>query len=212
MRRFVDSALVSRDQMMVELEPMELAAADMDAQIDLRPFMDPSPYVVSDLMPLRRVYHYFNVIGVRHLTVIDCREEVVGIITRKDIIAETIEERWIREAQKQRMQRRGSGALMTSAIELAAHEELKQRVKGTGKGARRTGQEGGHMSIKCDADGIVKVVRRRSPIARMKCSSRNSHTEGSSGDSRPTSPMGFRRNRASNDELDDISTVSAAAE
>ena len=50
-----------------------LSKHDKQAQIDFRPYMDPSPYVVSDLMPLRRVYRFFNEIGVRHLTVIDCR-------------------------------------------------------------------------------------------------------------------------------------------
>ena len=64
---------------MREIEQMELTSADLERQIDFRPYMDPSPYVVSDLMPLRRVYRFFNEIGVRHLTVIDCREEVVGI-------------------------------------------------------------------------------------------------------------------------------------
>ena len=55
--------------------------------------MDPSPYVVNELMPLRRVYRLFNEIGVRHLPVVDCREQLVGIITRKDILPDTIEER-----------------------------------------------------------------------------------------------------------------------
>ena len=72
---------------------LELSEADKAAAIDLRPFMDPSPYVVNELMPLRRVYRLFNEIGVRHLTVVDCREQVVGIITRKDILPEIIEHR-----------------------------------------------------------------------------------------------------------------------
>ena len=61
---------------------LKLTDADKAAAIDLRPFMDPSPYVVNELMTLRRVYRLFNEIGVRHLTVVDCREQVVGIITR----------------------------------------------------------------------------------------------------------------------------------
>ena len=44
-------------------------------------------------MPLRRVYRLFNEIGVRHLPVVDCREQVIGIITRKDILPEMIEEK-----------------------------------------------------------------------------------------------------------------------
>ena len=55
---------------------MRLSHEDKEAMLDLRPFMDPSPYVVNELMPLRRVYRLFNEIGVRHLTVVDCREQV----------------------------------------------------------------------------------------------------------------------------------------
>ena len=98
-KRFVDSAFTSRAELKA-IEQMTLSKRDKESQVDFRPYMDPSPYVVSDLMPLRRVYRFFNEIGVRHLTVIDCREEVVGIITRKDIIAETIEETWYQKGQK----------------------------------------------------------------------------------------------------------------
>ena len=70
-----------------------LSEADKQRTIDLRPFMDPCPIVVNELMPLRRVYKLFNTIGLRHLTVVDCREQVVGIVTRKDVLPEIIDER-----------------------------------------------------------------------------------------------------------------------
>jgi len=76
---------------------LKLSDADKAATIDLRPFMDPSPYVVNELMQLRRVYRLFNEIGVRHLAVVDCREQVVGMITRKDILPEIIEHRVMSE-------------------------------------------------------------------------------------------------------------------
>ena len=41
-------------------------AATLTYKIDLRPFMDPSPMLVSENMPLTRVYNVFNLIGVRH--------------------------------------------------------------------------------------------------------------------------------------------------
>ena len=74
-----------------------LSEEDKLATLDLRPFMDPSPYVVNELMPLRRVYRLFNEIGVRHLTVVDCREQVVGIVTRKDILPHNIEHKLLQE-------------------------------------------------------------------------------------------------------------------
>ena len=48
--RFVDSAFASTGEL------GELSEADRDASLDLRPFMDPSPHVVTELMSLRRVY------------------------------------------------------------------------------------------------------------------------------------------------------------
>ena len=63
--------------------PVQLSKAEREAKLDLRPYMDPSPYVVTELVSLRRVYRLFNEIGVRHLAVVDSREQVVGIITRK---------------------------------------------------------------------------------------------------------------------------------
>jgi len=64
---------------------INLSKKDLHMVIDLRPFVDPSPYVVSDLMPMRRVYRLFNQIGVRHLPVI-ANQRVVGILTRKDVL------------------------------------------------------------------------------------------------------------------------------
>lgn len=40
---------------------------DLDELIDLRSYMDPSPFTVTELMPLSRVYRLFNEIGVRNL-------------------------------------------------------------------------------------------------------------------------------------------------
>jgi len=72
-----------------------LSATDKEQLIDLRPFMDPCPHLANELMPLRRVYPLFNQIGVRHLVVVDCREQVVGMVTRKDLLPEIIEERML---------------------------------------------------------------------------------------------------------------------
>ena len=55
-----------------------LSEADKAQLIDLRPFMDPCPIVVNELMPLRRVYKLFNTVGLRHLAVVDCREQARG--------------------------------------------------------------------------------------------------------------------------------------
>jgi len=101
-------AFVSSARSDVVDEPSDLASLKFTdeekmALLDLRPYMDPCPYLANELMPLRRVYRLFGDIGVRHLPVVDCREQVVGIITRKDVQPEIIEERVIaRERERVR--------------------------------------------------------------------------------------------------------------
>jgi CBS domain-containing protein len=86
-----------------DLASLSFTDEEKQAVIDLRPYMDPSPYLANELMPLRRVYRLFGEIGVRHVPVVDCREQVVGIITRRDVQPEIIEERVIaRERERTR--------------------------------------------------------------------------------------------------------------
>ena len=54
--------------------------------VDLRPHCDRSPYVVHELLPLRRVFRLFETMGLRSLVVVDAHSCVVGIITRKDFL------------------------------------------------------------------------------------------------------------------------------
>ncbi|XP_069690875.1 H(+)/Cl(-) exchange transporter 7 [Periplaneta americana] len=53
--------------------------------IDLRPFMNPSPYTVQHSSSLPRVFRLFRALGLRHLTVVNDTNEVIGIVTRKDL-------------------------------------------------------------------------------------------------------------------------------
>eukprot|EP00966_Prymnesium_polylepis_P185373 4297008-Prymnesium_polylepis.1 len=64
---------------------------ELDELIDLRPYMDPSPFMVTQLMPLSRVYRLFNEIGVRHLPVLNAQQCLVGIITRKDLQVDSMQ-------------------------------------------------------------------------------------------------------------------------
>jgi len=124
--RYADSALSSHTTHRL-LHEMVLSEEDKLATIDLRPFMDPSPYVVNELMPLRRVYRLFNEIGVRHLAVVDCREQVVGILTRKDILPHSIKhkllhEEEVKKAEKlleiERNDKRRSSAVMSALVKM----------------------------------------------------------------------------------------------
>ena len=76
----------------------KLKSGDMDKLLDLRSFMDPSPLTIGKLMPLSRVYRLFNEIGVRHLPVLDPQYRVAGMITRKDLHIENMENTVLRLA------------------------------------------------------------------------------------------------------------------
>lgn len=92
-------------------------ASALAHEVDLRAFMDPSPLVVSLTMPLTRVYHLFNLIGVRHLPVVDRMHRLVGMITRKDTLHELVELKLSGSAmQRWSEQKRKGSAPMLSGV------------------------------------------------------------------------------------------------
>jgi len=62
------------------------ALEDKEKTIDLSVSMNPSPFIVQSQLSLRRVLRLFRGMGLRHLCVVDARQRVVGIISRKDLI------------------------------------------------------------------------------------------------------------------------------
>lgn len=53
--------------------------------VDLKSIMNPTPYTVHYSASFPRIFQIFRSLGLRHLTVIDDRNQVVGMITRKDL-------------------------------------------------------------------------------------------------------------------------------
>ncbi len=110
--RFLTS-FVNMDQLEADVATLCLEQADLKANVDLRPYIDAAPFMATTLMPLPRVYRLFNQaraaaradappfpisrtvdasqIGVRHVPVLNRRKELVGVITRKDLLTETIQ-------------------------------------------------------------------------------------------------------------------------
>lgn len=68
------------------LDQVNLDQADMNSTVDLRPFINPSPYSVMACTALPRVFNLFRALGLRHLIVINDNNEVVGMVTRKDLV------------------------------------------------------------------------------------------------------------------------------
>ncbi|XP_022706969.1 H(+)/Cl(-) exchange transporter 7-like isoform X3 [Varroa jacobsoni] len=64
---------------------VHVSLAEREFHIDLRPFMNFSAYSISHNSSLYRIHKLFRALGLRHLTVVNDQNEVVGMITRKDL-------------------------------------------------------------------------------------------------------------------------------
>lgn len=63
--------------------------SDKSAQmytINMEIFMNKSPYSINQLTSVPRIFILFRACGLRHLTVVDADNHVVGIVTRKDFL------------------------------------------------------------------------------------------------------------------------------
>jgi chloride channel 7 len=58
---------------------------EKEFEIDLRPYMNLSPYSLTENSNLPRVFRLFRGLGLRHLVIVDLHNNVVGIVTRIDI-------------------------------------------------------------------------------------------------------------------------------
>ena len=57
------------------------------------PYVNQSAVTVQDKFSLHRTYIIFRTLGLRHLTVVNNQSHVVGIITRKDLMGFSMEEK-----------------------------------------------------------------------------------------------------------------------
>ncbi|XP_041045208.1 chloride channel protein C-like [Carcharodon carcharias] len=64
-----------------------------DHYVNLKPYINQSAMTVHANFSLQRTYIIFRTLGLRHLTVVDLRNRVLGIITRKDLMAFRLEEK-----------------------------------------------------------------------------------------------------------------------
>ncbi|OAD54955.1 H(+)/Cl(-) exchange transporter 7 [Eufriesea mexicana] len=67
------------------IDQVTITEEEKTYMIDLRPFMNPSPYTLQHSATLPRTFRLFRALGLRHLPVINDMNEVIGIITRKDV-------------------------------------------------------------------------------------------------------------------------------
>ncbi|RWS02939.1 H(+)/Cl(-) exchange transporter 7-like protein [Dinothrombium tinctorium] len=67
------------------IDSIDLSPEEYNFTIDLRPVMNPSAYTVSYTSTLPRVFQLFRALGLRHLVVTNDSNEVIGVVTRKDL-------------------------------------------------------------------------------------------------------------------------------
>ncbi|KAL7251822.1 hypothetical protein ACSBR1_013638 [Camellia fascicularis] len=76
----------------ISVHDINLTPDDLEMYIDLAPFVNPSPYIVSEDMSLTKVYNLFRQLGLRHIFVVPRVSRVIGMITRKDLLIEDNED------------------------------------------------------------------------------------------------------------------------
>ncbi|XP_026317798.1 H(+)/Cl(-) exchange transporter 7 [Hyposmocoma kahamanoa] len=67
------------------IDQLQILDWEKTCMIDLRPFMNPSPYTLPHRASLPRLFRLFRALGLRHLPIVNDVNEVVGMVTRKDI-------------------------------------------------------------------------------------------------------------------------------
>jgi len=58
------------------------------AVVDLRPYMNRGPIVVTEITPILRAYGIVRGMGTRHIPVVNDQMEPIGMITRKELMSD----------------------------------------------------------------------------------------------------------------------------
>lgn len=72
------------------IDDVEMRSADRNCLLDLRPYANTAPYTVNETASIQRTYRLFRTLGLRFLCVVNHSNQVVGIITRKDLMPESL--------------------------------------------------------------------------------------------------------------------------
>lgn len=72
------------------LADVEMREADRNCWLDLRPYANTAPYTVNETASIQRTYRLFRTLGLRFLCVVNHNNQVVGIITRKDLLPDSL--------------------------------------------------------------------------------------------------------------------------
>ncbi|XP_074644384.1 H(+)/Cl(-) exchange transporter 7-like [Tubulanus polymorphus] len=69
----------------IPVKDLDISEEEKNCTLDLRPYMNPVPYTVNQYVSLPRVFKLFRGLGLRHIVVTDDDNNVLGMVTRKDL-------------------------------------------------------------------------------------------------------------------------------
>mmetsp|Transcript_32739 Transcript_32739/g.48504 ORF Transcript_32739/g.48504 Transcript_32739/m.48504 type:complete len:878 (-) Transcript_32739:106-2739(-) len=78
------------------INDVEMRGSDRNCWLDLRPYANTAPYTVNETASIQRTYRLFRTLGLRFLVVVNHHNQVVGIITRKDLLPEALSDSLLR--------------------------------------------------------------------------------------------------------------------
>eukprot|EP00197_Chlamydomonas_leiostraca_P009699 CAMPEP_0202866324 /NCGR_PEP_ID=MMETSP1391-20130828/7318_1 /ASSEMBLY_ACC=CAM_ASM_000867 /TAXON_ID=1034604 /ORGANISM="Chlamydomonas leiostraca, Strain SAG 11-49" /LENGTH=886 /DNA_ID=CAMNT_0049546257 /DNA_START=42 /DNA_END=2702 /DNA_ORIENTATION=+ len=85
-RYYTHSRYLSATNAAIDSLQLENARPDLESlYLDLRPYMNRAPFTIRKDCSAARAHQVFVCLGLRHLIVVDAHNDVVGIITRKDL-------------------------------------------------------------------------------------------------------------------------------
>jgi chloride channel 7 len=67
------------------LEEVDISDEELNYDLDLRPYMNLSPYSLNESSNLPRIFRLFRGLGLRHLVIVNLNNRVVGMVSRIDI-------------------------------------------------------------------------------------------------------------------------------
>lgn len=101
---------------------LSVSESERSALLDLRPYMDCAPYTLSALASIQRAYRMFRTLGLRHLCVVNAHNQVVGILTRKNLTPSHLMHRSSSHTLTRQKSKRKNSEYLQPTIELNVHE------------------------------------------------------------------------------------------
>merc|ERR1719410_1966977 len=68
-----------------DINKINVSTTERDYHMDLRPIMNTTPITCLHSTCLPQMFNLFRALGLRHLLVLNDNNEVVGMVTRKDL-------------------------------------------------------------------------------------------------------------------------------